>query len=229
MDTDVETIAHELRTPVCALRASLLMLLCEMRDQIPADALVLLDVAEQSCGRIERIVGELLGTGSRGTAGTDTVLVVQPITPLVEQTLQALRCYARASKVTVRLQTRSQDIRVAADCDRLIQVLFNLLSNAIKFSHPGSTVTLRILATASAARISVTDYGDGIPRAFRNRIFQRYERVRNDAHTPGNGIGLSICRSIVQQHGGKIHYRSALGRGSKFYLDLPLASVSIKQ
>jgi signal transduction histidine kinase len=228
MDTNVETIVHELRTPVCALHASLLMLLYEMRDQMPADALLLLDVAEQSCGRIERIVSELLGTSSHGAAGTDTVLVVQPIIPLVEQTLQALRCYARASKVTVRLQTRSQDIWIAADCDRLIQVLFNLLANAIKFSHPGSTVTLRILATASAARISVTDHGDGIPHAFRNRIFQRYERVRNDTNTPGNGIGLSICKSIVQQHGGKIDFRSAPGRGSKFYVDLPLASASMR-
>lgn len=229
MDTDIETIAHELRTPVCALRASLLMLLSEMRDQMPADALVLLDVAEQSCGRIERIVGELLKTGSRGTGGTDTVLVVQPLAPLVEQTVQALHCYARASKVTVRLQTRSQDIHVAADCDRLIQVLFNLLSNAIKFSHPGSTVTLRILATASAARISVTDYGNGIPHAFRSRIFQRYERVHNNAHTPGSGIGLSICKTILHQHGGKINYRSAPGRGSKFYFDLPLVPLSFKQ
>jgi signal transduction histidine kinase len=228
MDTDVETIAHELRTPVCALRASLLMLLCEMRDQMPADALVLLDVAEQSCERIERIVDELLGTGPRGTTGTGSVLVMQPITPLVHQTLQALHCYAAASNVTLILQTQNQDIWVAADYDRLVQVLFNLLSNAIKFSSPGSTVIVRILATASTARISVTDHGDGIPHAFRNRIFQRYQRVRNDAHTPGNGIGLSICRSIVQQHGGKIDYRSAPGRGSRFYIDLPLASVSIK-
>ena len=104
-------------------------------------------------------------------------------------------------------------------------MLVNLLSNAIKFSPPGGRVDVRLERIGSQLRISVADRGRGIPEEFRSRIFQRFAQagpnsVRGQA---GTGLGLAICKAIVEQHGGKIGYRSVVGAGSTFFVDLPVA------
>jgi two-component system, OmpR family, sensor histidine kinase BaeS len=118
--------------------------------------------------------------------------------------------------------------RVAADPDRVGEVLANLLGNALRHTPPGGRVEVTATAGNGGVRIVVADTGEGIPPELLERVFERFYRAdRARTHTPdggGSGIGLTITRAIVQAHGGRIHAESAgPGRGARFVVTLPRA------
>jgi signal transduction histidine kinase len=117
----------------------------------------------------------------------------------------------------------AESLRAEVDRDRLTQVLTNLLSNAIKFSEKGSEVLTRLASEGSSVRIVVSDRGAGIPEAFRERIFQRFAQAdaADSRRNGGTGLGLSICKTIVEEHGGRIWFDTAEGVGTSFFVELP--------
>jgi signal transduction histidine kinase len=117
-------------------------------------------------------------------------------------------------------------LRADVDRDRLTQVLANLLSNAIKFSGSGAEVLTRLDAQGETLRIAVTDHGIGIPAAFHDRVFQRFAQAdsADSRKKGGTGLGLSICRTIVEEHGGRIWFDSVEGEGTTFYVELPVVA-----
>lgn len=106
-----------------------------------------------------------------------------------------------------------------------MQVLVNLLSNAVKFSPRGGVVRLSAASDADWAEVRVADQGRGIPASFREAIFERFRQVEaSDARQKGgSGLGLAICKAIIEQHGGSIGVESEEGRGSVFWLKLPVS------
>jgi signal transduction histidine kinase len=115
--------------------------------------------------------------------------------------------------------------RIVADPDRLRQVLNNLTSNAVKYSPSGGSIIVRCRERGSQhVVIEVIDHGIGIPPDQVDRLFQKFQRVRSEEHNriSGTGLGLYICRLIVEGHGGQIWVESELGKGSTFGLVLPL-------
>src|SRR5262249_49665789 len=108
--------------------------------------------------------------------------------------------------------------------DRIVQTLTNLLSNAIKFSPPHTTVELSTARRGEEAVFTVQDQGRGVPTDKLARIFQRFQQVDAPDSRPkgGPGLGLAICRSIVEQHGGRIWVESGARVGSTFYFTLPV-------
>jgi signal transduction histidine kinase len=113
--------------------------------------------------------------------------------------------------------------RVRADADRLIQVVTNLLSNAVKFSPEGACVEISIARHDGMIRVSVRDRGPGIPKSFHHLVFEKF--VQADASDQrqrgGTGLGLTICRAIIEDLGGQIDFETEAGRGTKFFFDLP--------
>jgi signal transduction histidine kinase len=132
---------------------------------------------------------------------------------------------ATAEKVGVKLSVVSIPINLWVDCDRIIQTFTNLLSNAIKFSPLGSTVLLTAELADENVLFQVRDQGIGIPEDKLELIFDRFQQVDSSISRSqgGTGLGLTICREIVQQHGGRIWVESQLEQGSTFYFTLPLA------
>lgn len=118
----------------------------------------------------------------------------------------------------------TDNVQVWADSDRIIQTLTNLLSNAIKFSSGGNTVWLSAQRQEDQIVFQVKDRGRGIPADKLDTIFERFQQVdaSDSRNQEGTGLGLAICRSIVQQHGGRIWVESVLGEGSTFYFNLPI-------
>jgi signal transduction histidine kinase len=111
-----------------------------------------------------------------------------------------------------------------ADPKRIEQVLRNLLGNAIKYSPQGDVITVRGYVEDAQLVLQVSDQGIGIPRQDLERVFERFYRVENETtrKVGGVGLGLAVCRSIVEAHGGRIWVESTLGKGSTFYLTLSL-------
>jgi signal transduction histidine kinase len=114
---------------------------------------------------------------------------------------------------------------IKADRERMVQAFVNLLGNAIKFSRRGGRIEIAAERPPGSVLFRVKDEGRGIPKDKLERIFERFEQVdASDAREKGGtGLGLAICRSIVEQHGGRVWAESELGRGSTFCVQLPLA------
>jgi len=104
-------------------------------------------------------------------------------------------------------------------------VLNNLIGNAVKFSHRGTRVRVRLTATASAVTVAIQDQGQGIPAADLPLLFKPFARVsvRSTAGEQSTGLGLAICRKVIEGHGGSIRVESEVGRGSTFIVTLPIA------
>lgn len=245
----ISVVSHELRTPLTALRGSLGMLANGVYDHKPAKGKRMLQIAAESADRLARLVSDILDL-ERLESGKIT-LIQQPCDAggLMLQAIEALQTIANQDRIT--LSTELLNVNVWAAPDSIIQTLINLLSNAIKFSEPGSTVWLSATLIEAPAgvephstvalgfqcaeptapqayvRFSVKDQGRGIPADKLETIFGQFQQVdaSDSRQKGGTGLGLAICRSIVQQHGGKIWAESLIGEGSTFYFTLPLPPI----
>ena len=154
-------------------------------------------------------------------------------TELMLEACQAMQTMAHERGV--KLLSQSVNFQVWADYDYIVQTLTNLLSNAIKFSPPESTISLcasvdqsnnqeKKRSSISFVTFEVKDQGQGIPANQLENIFEKFQQVdsSDSRKKGGTGLGLTICRQIVEEHGGKIWAQSSLGKGSSFYFTLPL-------
>ena len=132
--------------------------------------------------------------------------------------------YAEQFQVNYQLQAVTETLLVRADAHRLMQVMYNLLSNAAKFSHPGQDIEIEACKHGAMARITVIDHGAGIEAEFMPQVFDRFTRADNSniQQTGGSGLGLSIVKKIIEQHGGNISLESTIDQGTRVYVDLPL-------
>ena len=133
------------------------------------------------------------------------------------------RLHAKSSGVTITVDIPEQLPTVMADRDRIEEVLQNLLDNAIKYSPRERRITISAQATGDEVIVSISDVGMGISLREQEQIFDRFQRVGDPMAqaTPGAGLGLYICRAIVEAHGGSIWVESVLHQGSTFSFSLP--------
>ena len=222
----MSSISHELRTPLTSIRGSLGLLAGGVLGPLSAEAGEIVAVAERNAVRLIGLINDILDLERLEGGRLEMELESVEISPIVTRALEAVQSFADQAGVSLVAEPAS--VRVRADADRLVQVLVNLLSNAVKFSPAGSTVTVRVVPGPSMAEFQVEDRGRGVPPALREAIFERYRQVEaSDSRRKGGvGLGLAICKSIVEQHGGSIGVRDAEGAGSTFWFRIALASVA---
>ncbi|MBT9477000.1 sensor histidine kinase [Polaromonas sp.] len=222
----ISTASHELRTPLTAIYASLSLVNSGMAGELPPDAQELLGISFKSAERLVRLVNEVLDVEKIDSQTMDYRMVTQAMLPLVEQAVRATQHYADQYGVRLELAGDSADGQVSIDVDRIIQVVVNLLSNAAKFSPAGGLVRVSLKQFSAYLRVSVIDSGTGIPENFRDRIFQRFAQADSSDRRQkgGTGLGLNICKSIIEAHKGRIDFVSEAGKGCEFYFDLPIAA-----
>ncbi len=135
-----------------------------------------------------------------------------------------------AEKKKVSLAGEPGELKIQCDKDRIVQVLVNLLSNAVKFSSEGKNVTVKVQAAEQWAEFRIVDQGRGIPADQTAMVFEKFKQVStSDARNMGGtGLGLNICKSIVELHGGSIGVESEEGNGSTFWFRLPLVEEEIR-
>jgi len=219
----IATVSHELRTPMTAIKGSLGLVLGGAAGELPPDARELLTIARNNTDRLIRLINDILDI-SRIEAGKMEIRRA-PLNPAeaVRRAVQEMDAFARQRSITLKTDLSPGLPRVMADADRLHQVLDNLLSNAIKFSPQGNEVLIRVVPAGNMVRFDVIDHGPGIPPDQTSAIFERFYRVDNAASrkTGGTGLGLTICRAIVEEHGGEIWVESTVGEGSTFSFTMP--------
>jgi PAS domain S-box-containing protein len=223
-DEFVSIVSHELRTPLTSIHGSLGMLASGLLQPDSSQGKRLLQIATDSTERLVRLINDILDIERIESGKVKMEKESCNVADLIEETVNTMQ--PLASKASVKLSVSSLPIQLWADPDRIVQVLTNLLSNAIKFSHPGSTVWLTVEPQNNEVLFKVKDWGRGIPADKIDSIFERFQQVdsTDSRKHEGTGLGLSICRSIVQQHHGRIWVESVLGNGSSFYFTLPMPS-----
>ncbi len=226
----ISTVSHELRTPLTAIHGSLSLLQSGMGGELPPDARELVDISTQSSQRLIRLVNDVLDVEKIASGRMNYALRVCELAPLVMRVIRDVQPFADEFGVTVWLD-QAAEATVLADADRLMQVVINLVSNAAKFSPRGGTVTVAVTAGGATARVAVIDRGPGIPAEFRDRILERFAQAdaSDRRQKGGTGLGLNICRSIVEAHGGRIGFHSEPGLHTEFFFELPLAGAADPQ
>lgn len=187
----------------------------------------LLVIANSNAERLARLVNDILDVDKLEFGKVQLNLQTGAIYPLIQQSIEQNQGYADRYGVKLKFEVPTEaamQARANIDADRFLQVMANLLSNAIKFSYLDGLVSVRLTCTEHELTVSVLDEGQGIAEDFRQRIFQRFAQVDSSdtRRRDGTGLGLSISKVIIERMDGTIDYSSALGKGSRFYFNLPL-------
>lgn len=170
--------------------------------------------------RLLRLIDELLTIETLAPGQLVGELVPAQIADVIEQSVQSLTDYASKQGLTIKVN--SLDCEILADRDRLIQVAVNLLSNAIKFSQHGSEIVVAAERLDEFVVVSITDSGKGIPVDMQEAIFRPYVQASESDAPKGTGLGLPICKAIVESHAGSIGVTSAENGGSRFWFKIPV-------
>lgn len=220
-DEFVSTVSHELRTPLTSIRGALGLLSSGMLGQLNDKAANLLRIALTNSERLVRLINDILDLERIQSGREPLSFRSVQLSELVRQAMDGMTPMADAAGV--QLIQDATTVELAADPDRVLQVLTNLLSNAVKFSPPNSTVSVMVRPGITGVILSVIDHGRGIPADKLEAVFGRFQQVdASDARKKGgSGLGLAICRTIVQQHSGRIWAERNPVRGSTFRVYLP--------
>jgi two-component system phosphate regulon sensor histidine kinase PhoR len=143
--------------------------------------------------------------------------------PLVDKVVEQSALQIQEHHHQLHFNRPEAALSVRGEGIRLHQVLFNLLSNAIKYTPDGGQIEMRVFIKEGCIYTEVRDNGAGVPADFRDKLFKPFSRAKAPeiAHVPGTGLGLSLVKSIIQQHGGDVFYRPETPNGSTFGFWLP--------
>lgn len=224
----VAMVSHDLRTPLTSIQMVLSLFAAGAYGQVTDAGQENLAAAEGNVARLISLVNGLLDLEKMEGGKLELLRESTPVAELVSASVAALRGFAEQQGV--RIESGSiPDRDVFADKDRIVQVLVNLLANAVKFSPKPGLVRLQVLPEEAGMRFLVVDQGRGIPLSMREAIFERFRQVdaadQKVNSVPGSGLGLTICKAIVERHGGKIGVESLEGKGSTFWFTLPFIGV----
>ncbi len=221
----VSTVSHELRTPLTSIKGYVDLILDGDAGEINEIQREFLGIVKENSDRLVELINEMLDI-SRIESGR-VHLKVEPLNMAdsITGAVDTFRAVLAQTGRTITLKVPDTLPVVAADRDRVGQVLINLISNALKYSPGGGDVLVEAKRENGFVSVLVTDHGLGISREDQKRLFTKFYRVDTamTREIGGTGLGLSICKSIIELLGGEIGVKSKIGQGSTFWFSLPVA------
>ncbi|MBS1965893.1 MAG: sensor histidine kinase KdpD, partial [Chloroflexi bacterium SZAS-1] len=217
----LSSVSHDLRTPLAVIKGAVTNLLDESVAWDVATRHELLNAVDTETDRLNRLVGNLLEMSRIESGALHPARDWHDIAELLADVAERMR--ARFTEHSVTLSAPPDLPLVQISYTQIDQVLTNLLENAQKYTPPGTPIELRAELADDAIRITVRDYGPGIPAGMHSRIFEKFVRAAApERHADGTGLGLAICKGIIEAHGGQIWAEAAPGGGAAFVFTLPL-------
>ncbi len=213
-------LIHELKTPLTSLIATSQLLHDQNQNRKTAElAGYILESAYKMNNRINELHDFIKGEiGQLEIKQQETNL-----NKIIKSISNEVKALAQKNNMRVEIKVDKDLPAVAGDSERIYQVLLNLLNNAFKHASSGSKVTIKSKTDSSYVTIEVRDYGKGINKEEKKLIFEPYYRSSNKReHEPGLGIGLALCKVLLESMRGKIWLRSETGKGASFYFKLPI-------
>jgi len=219
-------VSHELRTPLTTIKGYSTMLLDYDRRLGRDEKQEYLSAIDRATDRMTELVDHLLDMTRLEAGLLKLNKTPTNITALLQTTIAEARLRTPGHKIVLKLPKTA--LRLNGDGRRIRQVVDNLIDNATKYSKVGSTVTIEAKSQDSELVISVADQGIGIPRENLGNVFDRMFNLehRLTQESGGLGLGLALCKGLVEAHGGRIWVESELGKGSVFRLALPQEAIA---
>jgi K+-sensing histidine kinase KdpD len=237
MEAFLGIICHELKTPLTVMGGCLQLVERRIKHIFSPEALLheelrrlasvqdLLGHAKSQITLQNRLVDDLLDVSRIQAHTLRLFMALCNLVSIVQETVEDQRLLAAPRIIRLDLPTE-QEVPVSVDADRLVQVVTNYLTNALKYSPADQPVEVRLSIAEQFAQVSVQDKGPGLSSAEQERIWERFYRVPGIEVQSGTGVGLGVglylCRTIIEQHGGQVGVQSVPGQGSTFWFTLPL-------
>lgn len=220
----ISTVSHELRTPLTSLTGSLKLIAAGVGGDLPAKAKELLTIAERSSTRLQTLVNDLLNLDKLRSGGVVFEIQSLDIYEILDSLIAELAGLTKQNQVTVCVTGTAAKPEILADDVRLRQAIANLISNAAKHSPNDSQIELECVQGERHVRIRVLDRGTGVPKEFVPRLFEEFTQAYDENNTQksdGSGLGLPICKALVEAMAGHVGYCPRDGGGSEFWIDIP--------
>ena len=216
--------SHELRTPLAVLHAQVELALSRPRS--PEEYEEALERCRNATVRMRGLIDGLLMLARADAGKLDLDRQPLDLGHLAAEAIEQLQPAAKRAEIALTVESLDQPLMVAGDATFLGRVIENLVTNALRHTPKGGSVAVSVSAAEQMATLRVTDTGSGIPLADQPRIFERFfraDQARSRA-SGGNGLGLAICKSIVDAHGGTINFTSEPGVQTEFVVTLPISN-----
>lgn len=216
----IANAAHELRSPLTAIQTSVEVSLAKDRsiDEYREE----LETVSEQCEHLRYLINQLLELAETDAAGQTTMIEEFDMASMIRQSINAFEGVAEEKGISIQAILPAH-MQVKGNESKLRQVFNNLLDNALKFGPEGGHVDVELATAADGLKLAIRDTGPGVPDDRLEKIFERFfqiDRSRQRTSPRGNGLGLSICRSIIELHGGSIHATN-LPRGLSVEVNLP--------
>ncbi|CAN5373873.1 hypothetical protein BH10CYA1_BH10CYA1_20360 [soil metagenome] len=216
----MEMVAHDMRSPLMASQVSLDIVERQSQD-LPEKFKQGLSMAQRNLERVLQFIEELLSIEKLEAGDVELTFGEFDVVEAVEDCINSV--VQLAEKRNIKLINRCVPIAINADRRRIEQVLTNFISNAIKFSSENSEITISNDTINNQVRLFVKDSGRGMDKATSRKVFDRYFQTAEGRKKQGYGLGLAICRLLIEAHGGQVGAESELDKGSTFWLRVPIA------
>ncbi|MEW6617950.1 MAG: GAF domain-containing sensor histidine kinase [bacterium] len=219
----LSTAAHELKTPMTSIKAIALTLVNNPDEDI-AIRTEFLSLISSEVDRLTRLINDILNLSKIEAGMLEWDMNQISLRDVINQSITNINPVACQKKIKIQMNIPEGLPNITGDYERLMQVVINLLSNAIKFTPEGGEIEVRIKyrhQPEEILQVSVTDSGVGIAREDLEKVFDKFKQV-GGKKTQGTGLGLTICKQIIEHHGGKIWVESQLGMGATFHFTIPV-------
>jgi two-component system, OmpR family, sensor histidine kinase KdpD len=217
----LDVVRHELSTPLTVIGGYHRLLLGPDVGPLNDAQRKFLEESHRSCRRIEAFLANMLDASRAHANGEVLELGRAALAPVIEGVAHMFEPMLAERGLTLRVAAAAGEVR--CDPRRIEQVLVNLVGNAVKYARAGGAIEIatRTLGPRGGVEVSVSDDGPGIPAPDRERVFEPYVRLGDRRAASGIGLGLAICRRLVEAHGGRIHVEERPGGGCRFVFTLP--------
>ena len=215
------SMSHELRTPLNAIIGFSTLLGQQKAGSLNEKQRSFVGEIGQAASHLLSVINDILDISKVEAGRLELLPEAFTLGEGLTEVLSIIHPLAVAKGIEIHAEGAAPDLLVFADRVRFKQILYNLLSNAIKFTPKGGRVSVAACYSGSEIEIAVTDNGPGIPLDEQDRIFERFFQGARTGFMEGTGLGLAITKRLIEQHGGRIHVKSAAGHGSRFSFTLP--------
>lgn len=229
----ISNVSHELRTPMTSIKGYADLLLMGAAGAVGAQQEQFLKTIKANADRLSVLVNDLLNISKLDTGSSRIQGERVELRPLLDRIVKNAEMRALRDDKAMRftLDVPADLPQITADSDKLTQIFTNLVDNAYNYTYAGGSISLRASLQDDRVLVAVSDTGIGIPDDFKERVWGRFERNEEHAlvmEVAGTGLGLAIVRTLVEMHNGQVWFDSELGKGSTFYVTLPVEPLPLR-
>ncbi len=221
-DELISIAAHELKTPMTSMKAFAQIVQQKLMKKGEYEAVEDLKKIDQQINKVNKLITHLFDNSKKENDSSTSQKISTSINTIIHEVIEEFQ--SSGIKQTIKLHAAA-DYLVIADKERIVQVVNNLISNAIKYAPDAKKIDIQIESENTYVKVGITDYGLGIDQSQKNKIFERFYRIKETPlkKVAGMGLGLYISSNIIYNHKGTIGVESEKGNGSTFFFTLPLA------